>query len=75
MGSGRGRERGDGEVESLSIELPTAQAMKFAAMTVVFFVCPATLRDTRKGKAFARTRRRGSGSSLSGGRFGLLCWC
>jgi hypothetical protein len=27
---------------------PVAQAIKFAAMTVVFFVCPAILRDMRE---------------------------
>jgi hypothetical protein len=37
-----------GRMSYLPIALPVAQAMKFAAMTVVFLVWPAMLRDIRE---------------------------
>lgn len=46
-GEGRGRGK-EGGKSGLPIAFPVAQAMKLAAMTVVFFVWPAMLRDMRE---------------------------
>jgi hypothetical protein len=41
-------EEAEGRKSGLPIAFPVAQAMKLAAMTVVFFVWPAMLRDMRE---------------------------